>query len=727
MGLAAVSHCTAEAQQVDSVRPVMQASALDTPPLVDGEVLDDPAWNGVDAASGFRQIRPDAGEPATQHTEVYVGYTSDALYIAVVAFDDNPSGIIIADSRRDSSLDDSDSFQVIIDSFRDRQNGFVFGTNPAGIQYDGQVTREGAGGDFSSGSGGFNLDWDTSWTVASKISETGWSAEFEIPFRSLRYGSGDVQTWAINFQRNIRRNNEVAFWSPVPRQYNLYRISEAGLIEGLHVPPQRNLKVTPYALAKASRGGDLPPGTQRDEEFGFDIKYSLTPGLTLDATYNTDFAQVEVDEQQVNLDRFSLFLPEKRPFFLENAGQFAVGNPEEVELFFSRRIGIAEDGSQIPIDAGLRLSGRIGSGTNLGLLHLKSEASTGVAPGNVFTVARLSQELPNRSSIGALFVNRDGDGSFLLDEENDKNRTYAVDGRWGIGDNLSLETWVAKTETPGLVGDDDAFAVTSNYNSEAWSSTLSYTEVGGEFNPEVGFLARRDYRRGEVFAMRRIRPDDLWGLYEMRPHVSYTGFWNFDGYHESGFLHADSHFEWRSGLEIHTGVNLTHEGVLQPFEIVPGVTVPTGEYDHSEVQLVLITNQGAPLSLDMTTTVGGFFGGDRVRLEPALRWRIGETFSSELSIDHNDVDLPVPGGDFTLTLTRLRLSYSFTPKILVQALLQYNDRSDVLATNLRFSWLQSANAGFYLVYNEVDDRNFGALPAGRELIVKYSRIFDVFD
>jgi hypothetical protein len=214
------------------------------------------------------------------------------------------------------------------------------------------------------------------------IGTFGWSAEFEIPFSSMRYGVEDVQTWGINFQRNIRRNNEIAFWAPLPRQYNLYRVSEAGLMEGVRVPPQRNLKFTPYVLAKSARGGRLPPGTSRDEEFGFDVKYSLTPSLTLDATYNTDFAQVEVDEQQVNLDRFSLFLPEKRPFFLENAGQFAVGNPEEVELFFSRRIGIGDDGSQIPIEGGLRLSGRVGRATNVGLLHMRSAAVAGVAPAN---------------------------------------------------------------------------------------------------------------------------------------------------------------------------------------------------------------------------------------------------------------------------------------------------------------------------------------------------------
>jgi hypothetical protein len=195
----------------------------------------------------------------------------------------------------------------------------------------------------------------------------------------------------------------------------------------------------------------------------------------------------------------------------------------------------------------------------------------------------------------------------------------------------------------------------------------------------------------------------------------------------SGFLHADSHFEWRSGFEVHTGVNFIHEGVLEPFEIVEGVTVSAGHYDDSEVQVVLITNQAAPLSLDMTTRVGGLFGGDRIRLTPTIRFRVGNTFSSELSVDYNDVELAVPNGDFTVTLSRLRLSYSFTPKILLQALVQYNDYSDVLATNLRFSWLQSANAGLFLVYNEVDEQGLGALPKGRELILKYSRIFDLLD
>ena len=311
--------------QAPGDRPVMQSEAMLSEPSLDGHVLGDDAWDGLIPATGFRQVQPDDGRPATQKTEVFVGYTSDALYIGVVAYDEQPERILVTDSRRDSELDDTDSFQVILDGLHDRQNGFIFGTNPAGVEYDGQVSREGSGGDFGSGSGGFNLNWDGSWDVAAAISEIGWSAEMRIPFRTLRYGRGDDQTWGINFQRNIRRNNEVAYWAPLSRQRNLQRVSEAGTITGISPPPQRNLKLQPYVLASAARGGDVD-GTERDNELGLDIKYSITPSLTLDATYNTDFAQVEADEQQVNLDRFSLFFPEKRPFFLENAGQFSVGN-----------------------------------------------------------------------------------------------------------------------------------------------------------------------------------------------------------------------------------------------------------------------------------------------------------------------------------------------------------------------------------------------------------------
>lgn len=703
----------------------MRAGKLATAPVLDGKVVGDAAWDGIIPASGFWQVQPDEGRPASQETQVFIGYLHDALYIGVIAYDEQPDAIIVADSRRDSDLSNTDSFQVIIDGLLDRQNGYVFGTSPAGLEYDGQVVREGAG-QFGSGGGGFNLNWDGTWDVAAKISDIGWSAEMRIPFRTLRYASGDDQTWGINFQRNIRRKNEIAYWAPLSIERNLYRVSEAGTVAGVSPPVQRNLKVTPYVLGKSSQGGELET-TENDTEFGFDIKYSITSRLTFDGTYNTDFAQVEADEQQVNLDRFSLFFPEKRPFFLENSGQFTIGNPELVELFFSRRIGVAEDGAQIPIEGGVRLSGKAGNSTNLGFLYMSSEAVAGIAPGNEFTVARINQELPNRSAIGAMFIGRQGDGSYLATADNDENQTYAIDGRWGIGDNLLLSAWAAQTATPGLEGRDDAFALKADYESSTWSYRLNYTEVGGDFNPEVGFLARTEYQRIEGFAMRRIRPENLWGLLEIRPHSSYTGFWDFDGFQETGFWHNDVHWAFRNGYEVHTAVNFTRSGLTEPFDIIEGVTIQPGTYDHVEGQLIFFTDQAAPLSFELSSIVGGRFGGDRVSLEPILRYRIGETFSSELSYNYNDFDLPVPGGQFEANLARLRLSYSFTPKILLQALVQYNELEDGVASNLRFSWLQSANSGLYLVYNEVDENGIGALPTGREIILKYSHIFDVFN
>jgi len=716
----------ATAQERPTEPPSMQAKRLQVAPVIDGEVLGDRAWSGPVPATEFWQTQPNDGYPSTQRTEVFVGFTDSSLYIGVIAFDDNPGGIIVTDSRRDSSLDDTDAFLMIIDGLLDRQNGYVFGTNPAGIEYDGQVTAEGAGAGAGFLGGDLNLNWDGIWSVAAKIGDYGWSAEFEIPFHTLRFGSAETQDWGINFQRNIRRNSEVAYWAPLDRNRNLYRVSEAGTLLGIVPPPQRNLQITPYVLGKTRRGRELS-GTETDSEVGGDLKYSITPSLTLDLTINTDFAQVEADNLQINLDRFNLFFPEKRPFFLENAGQFEVGNPGEVEIFFSRRIGIAEDGDVIPVEGGARLSGKVGNSTNIGLLLMSTEGVTGIAPQNRYGVERVKQELQNRSAIGAMVVSRNGDGSYLVPDGDDNNHTYAIDGRWGIGDNILLDGWLAQTDTPGLTGKDHAFGLNADYSTAEWSSSVDYTEVREDFNPEVGFLSRTEYRKGGAFLMRRIRPEDLWGMLEIRPHASYTGHWKFDGFQESGILHLDVHWQYQTGTEFHTAVNFTRSGVIDPFEIVDGVIIQPGTYDHEELHLVYFTNESRPVSFGVDVTAGGRFGGDRVSISPNLNFRVGETFRSEFWLKYNDFDLPVPNGDFTANLAGARLSYSFTPKILLQALIQYNDVDEILGTNVRFSWLQSANSGLYLVYNEIDERSIGALPTGREFIVKYSHIFDILN
>lgn len=706
----------------DRPRPNMDASRLETPPTLDGVITGDPAWMTVIPATGFTQVQPNEGMPATEETEVFVGYTETAMYIGVIAHVRDPSTIIVADSRRDSALDQTDSFQVVIDGLLDRQNAYLFGTNPAGIEYDAQIIKEGSTGQFGSGGGGFNLNWDGSWDVQARINDDGWSAEMRIPFTTLRYSSSEEQSWGINFQRNIRRNNEIVYWAPLNRQRNINRISEAGTVRGITPPPRRNLQITPYVLARWEEGGNLS-GTADDQEFGVDVKYSLTPSLTLDATYNTDFAQVEVDDAVVNLDRFSIFLPEKRPFFLENAGQFTVGNAREVELFFSRRIGLNR-GEPVPIEGGLRLSGKVGDRTNVGLLYMSDEGVNGVTPQNDYLVARVNQELPNRSSIGALFVGRDGDGSVSGNPSTDENQAYAIDGRWGIGDNLLLEGWLAKTDTPGLSGDDTAFAAKMNYDSERWSSRMGWSEVDTNFNPEVGFLRRDDYRTGNFFIMRRFRPEGP--LLEVRPHISITNYWDLDGFLETSFQHYDVHWEFENGYRIDTGTNYLKDGLQTDFEIVDGVFVPAGTYSGWEAQIHANTDLSRPLAFNFRSNIGKRFGGDRLVLNPTVFFRLGETFTSEFEVIYNDFDLPYAGGDFSVTLTRARLSYSFTPKMLLQALLQYNNDAEVFSTNIRFSMLRTANSGLYIVYNEFDERFPGAPPTGREFIVKFSYLFDVF-
>ena len=323
------------------------AGRAGTAPRVDG-VLDDPAWASAPVISGFLQHEPFEGRPVSERTEVRIVFDRDAIYLGAWLYDADPSGIVRGETRRDARVDDTDAFLIVFDTYLDRQNGFVFGTTPAGIEYDGQVAREGTGSGIQStrqqggATAGFNLNWDGSWEVATSADGQGWYAEFRIPFSTLRYGQGGEQTWGLNLARHIRRRNEQAFWSPVGRQFSLWRISSAGRLQGIEAPVRRMVQFTPYALGSSSRDytssapvtgscGRLSCrfdlGSYAGEvAFGGDAKVGVTPSLTLDLTYNTDFAQVEVDEQQVNLTRFNLFFPEKRPFFLENAGSFSVGS-----------------------------------------------------------------------------------------------------------------------------------------------------------------------------------------------------------------------------------------------------------------------------------------------------------------------------------------------------------------------------------------------------------------
>lgn len=722
-----VSAQSATAQDSIQTKPQYTATELTQEPTIDGDILNDPVWQKVPAIENLVQLRPNYGQSVSEKTEIRIAYTPSMFYVSVVCYDTDAANIVVSDSRRDASLNDEDSFLFIIDTYNDQQNGFLFGTNAQGMEYDAQIDNEGKG-NFNTNRqqggviGGTNLNWDATWTVKSELGDYGWSAEFAIPFRSLRFASGKNRTWGLNFRRNISKNSETAFWTSLPLGFDMKRLSLAGKLNGLNLKNPGNLKLIPYALGQVVNDKSVSPSeTDTNFEVGADIKYSITPSLTLDLTYNTDFAQVEVDDQQVNLDRFNLFFPEKRAFFLENAGQFSVGSPGEVDLFFSRRIGIGDDGSLVPIIGGARLSGKVGQ-TNIGLLSMFTEdvEAAGIEKNN-FSVARVNHDFQGtRSSLGGIFINRAGLGGV----DDDFNRVYAMDGKWGIGNKAEINGFVAKSNTPGIDSDDHAFKILGNYNWNGWDLRAGYTEVGQGFNPEVGFLQRTAFRKPEFLIFKAHRFKDAGKLLEIRPHVSYRGYWNFDDELITGFLHVDNHWEFKSGFEIHTGINFTTERVLQDFNI-SDVTVPIGNYRHEELQFILITNRNNAFSLDTRTIIGGYFNGNRITNSGTARYRIGDRFNSSLIFSHSDIKLDT--GNLTALVGGLRLSYSFTPRMFVQSLIQRNNVSEITSVNARFGWLQNANTGLFVVFNIVKDDNDLDLLNNQIITVKYTHRIDILN
>ena len=715
----------------ESIAPVVRSTKL---PVMDGNVIDDEAWSSINPIISFTQKSPDEGQVATEKTAVRIMYSDQMFYVSVICYDSNPKGIVISDTRRDAPLNNTDSFMFILDTFHDQQNGFVFGTNAGGIEYDAQVSGGGEGMSISStrqsvGVGAnFNINWDAAWDVKTEIGEYGWSAEFAIPFKTLRFSSDKDQSWGANFQRTIARKNEHVFWSPIPRQFSLNRLALEGTLTGINVPTDRNIKLMPYVLGNNNKVINETSYSKSEGDFGFDAKVGVTSSLTMDITYNTDFAQVEADEQQVNLDRFSLFFPEKRAFFLENAGLFSAGENTyygpDIEMFFSRRIGIVS-GNRVPILGGGRLTGDL-RGFKLGILNMRTGSVKNVSDGDDYGVFRLKKELPNRTYFGGMVTRKKGlgDAGYI-------NQSYSVDGALGIGDAIQLIGFAAKTDpAPGIKGNNDSYAyvLEANRNTQSFTNQIRYSEVGKNFNPEMGFVKRLGYRKVLFRILNRTRPKDFFGILELRPHITYWGYWKLeDGFQETGFLHIDNHWEFRNGFRIDTGINFTKEGVVDSFQIVSGKWVPPSTYDNKELHIRTNTNLTKPFSIILVTKIGGFFNGDRKNFDTTLRYRFGDRFTSEVISKYNDVKLD-DGGEFITHLMRGRLTYALASNIYIQSLLQYNNQSDEWSMNWRFIWQQSAATGLYIVYNEAQD--YDGIPitkSTKSFVLKYSYLFDIMN
>ena len=510
--LAAALVPTALSAQTRQV-PTFTAGKLDPSaegPTIDGRV-NDAAWQGVQPYTNFTQQDPNEGEPASEKTEVRILVGKGILYVGIIAFDSDPSKIIVSQARRDASLNDTDSVVMVFDTFNDTQNAFVFGTNPLGIEYDGQVAREGQTSGVSVGGGGggnssgtarggisaFNPNWDGDWTVKSQITERGWEAELAIPLKTLRYQTGENQTWGFNLLRNIRHKNEQVYLAPIPRGFDIYRVSLAAKMTGLDLPTRRDIKIIPYALGSTEQGLCRSPArtSTKNADFGVDLKWGIRPNLTLDATYNTDFAQVEADEEQVNLTRFDLFFPEKRPFFLENASTFQFGNPQQIDLFFSRRIGLSPSALPIDIRGGGRLSGKV-AGWNVGVLNIQADDVENIGgdiigPANNFSVVRLQREV-GRSSYGAIFVSRQGFGEAKI--QDDWNRAYGFDLNYQVTTNQRLSAFIARTDTPttrtsGPRGSDYSGRAFYNFTNQSVAGLERLFAGGRELQSRSGLPA----------------------------------------------------------------------------------------------------------------------------------------------------------------------------------------------------------------------------------------------
>jgi hypothetical protein len=706
--------------------------AAEARPVVDGRV-DDAAWAVAEPYSEFVQQEPYDGQPATERTDIRFLLDERTLYIGVICFDSEPAGILVSQSRRDADLDDSDSIRILLDTFNDGQNAFVFGTNPFGIEYDGQVMAEGQTGQAGAGRGGFNLNWDGDWAVRTRTTDRGWEAEFAIPLKTLRYAVGENATWGVNAVRNVRRKNEQVFLSRVPRGYNLQRVSSAGKLVGLTLPRRRDVKATPFVAAAVDDDHTVASGQRRGSaDVGLDVKWGVRADLTLDVTANTDFAQVEADEQQVNLTRFPLFFPERRPFFLENAQLFQLGQPQAIDLFFSRRIGLSPTGSPIGIIGGARLSGKLG-GFNVGLLDMQTEAAvdrrTGqtIAPSNNFALVRLQREI-GRSTVGAMFVGRHATGDRAGSE--DFNRAFGLDLGWQATSNGRLQAFIARTDSPDVKGGSDyAGRLAYVYANPLWSGTVGYTQVGERFNPEVGFLRRRAFRSVEGRYNLSYQPLRWRWIRRIQPHVNYTAYLTLDNDLESSQGHF--HFfdiQTRTGARFGYLFETAQDRPVAPFTVYQDVTgrrvvIPPGRYAWTRGVFEGHTNLSAPVSASLFHRVGSYYDGDYHGWQLTVGLRAGARLLTETSWNRDDITLP--GGRFRNDLVPIKVSYAFTRQASLQALLQYNKQASTFSSNVRLALLNRSGTGFFLVYNDRRDTSPATpdLLLGRSFILKYTRLF----
>jgi hypothetical protein len=685
--------------------------------LEDGEsikldgLLSEPAWARANVAGDFYQQVPDEGELATQKTEAHLLYDDKNIYVGIRCW--QTDRIVVTDIHRDFAIMDNDLVEIVFDAFKDSRNSLTFITNPMGALSDVQFSSDGVEA---------NQNWNAVWDVKTHLYDDSWTVEMIIPFKSLRFKKSEIQEWGLNIMRRARYINEGSCWSFVPRRFKVGMVSLAGTMTGLrNVKPGRNLKLKPFVVGSAiripSRPGkpDFYPG-----KIGLDLKYGVTTGLTLDFTANTDFSQVEADVQQINLTRFSLFYPEKREFFLENSNLFHMGEvlnmgSSDVMLFYSRRIGLDQSGMiPIPLLGGIRLSGHADK-YELGFLDMQSK-EFGSTPANNFTVARIRRSISRNSDFGAMFINRQA-----TSVENDYNRVYGIDANLRLTQDLVFNSFLAKSQTPEMSGKDWAGGATLTFSKRSYTLGGKYREVQPNFRSEVGYVPRTDVRLFNGNFAWLFHPEDFLQIREIRPNVTVNNFLTTENELDTRTVNTGINIEFHNGAVFKAWREQSHEILRNDFRPFPDRVIPPGSYAYAFYHVEYTHDDSRILSPNFQFEKGGYYDGDRTKLGGGIKFHPNAKLSFTASIERNNVD--IPSGTYGTNLIIWRINYSFTTRMFLDALVQYNSVTGLISSNIRFNLIHHPLSDLFVVYNDNHDRRTGDL-VGRALSVKFTHLLD---
>ncbi|MBI2822716.1 MAG: carbohydrate binding family 9 domain-containing protein [Acidobacteria bacterium] len=685
-------------------------------PKLDG-VLDDKAWQNADVAANFLQKDPSEGAPATEKTEVRMLYDGGNLYFGIECYDSSPDGILGRELRRDNDFANDDSFSIIIDTFHDHRNAFLFRINPRGTQYDALITEEGRD---------INVSWDEKWDVETRINETGWSAEIRLPVKSIRFSaSGENPTFGIDFERIIRRKNEFSYWNNYSRDFSFNQISQAGHLRGIgDMRAGLRLRVKPYINTRIVTQGARQRNTNYLGDIGLeDIKYPITSGLTVDLTINTDFAQTEVDDQVINFDRVPVFFPEKREFFLEGAGIFEFGSLQgeaspEVRLYHSRRIGLSDSGQAIPMLAGAKLTGKLADRWTLGMV----EAQTGDyqdKPGDNFAVFRLKRDLLARSLAGVFFTNRQA-------EDGDYNRVAGTDTNLVFLEHLKFTSLLAKSFTDGIDDQQWLGGAGIQWQDDLINASFNYHAIERNFNSDLGFLKRVGVRRYEPRFSISPRPNSKLIRqisFEVRmEHIRRLS----DNSLETEIYHLPQRVMFHNGSSIRFSPHHTIENFQRPFRLPGGLVVPPGRYSWWYYPVTYGLNPALKFTGNFEYRFEKDYygkGGGRHRwnIRPVVKF--SRRFSTEVAYEINRITLP-GGPPVTFHQMNNRINYAFSRKWLTSTLVQYSTTGDLLGVNFRLNYIYRPGDNLFVVFNNFATDLGPDRQLDRSLVVKFTHSFD---